>query len=226
MKNILHVVNVAIRQIFQRCVNKGTEPMGWTNGQAIVRREMLQTGPWLGTIVFVVEDEPDMLVTYLPEGAPFEFPEGDWPTPNGLHPWHGRDVWHGHGTLMLQRPGDAYAVWHFWDGPEREFVGWYLNLQEPFRRTSIGYDTQDLELDIWVYPDGSWAFKDLELLPQRVAEGRWTEAKVETIRAEGERLGERLNRGERWWPQQWSTWTPDATWIPPALPTGWASVRL
>ena len=51
---------------------------------------------------------------------------------------------------MLQRPGDAYAIWHFWHGPEREFRGWYVNLQEPFRRTAQGYDTQDLELDIWV----------------------------------------------------------------------------
>ena len=69
--------------------------MRWTRGQAIVRREVLQTGPWMGTIVFVVEDKPDMLVTYLPEGAPFEFPEGDWPTPDGLHPWHGRSAWQG-----------------------------------------------------------------------------------------------------------------------------------
>lgn len=198
--------------------------MRWTSGQAIVRREMLQAGPWHGTIVFVVEDEPDMLVTYLPEGAPFAFPAGDWPTPDGRHPWHGRTAWQGHGTLMLQRPGEAYAVWHFWSGPEREFVGWYLNLQEPFRRTPIGYDTQDLELDIWVYPDGSWAFKDLELLPQRVAEGRWTEAKAAAIRNEGERLADRLSRGERWWPEQWATWTPDPTWMVPALPVGWASV--
>jgi Protein of unknown function (DUF402) len=196
--------------------------MTWTRGQAIVRREVLKTGPWLGTIVFVVEDSPDWLVTYWPEGAPFGFPEGDWPTPDGRHPWHGRCAWEGHGTLMLQRPGERYAVWHFWDGPERAFAGWYLNLQEPFRRTSIGYDTQDLELDIWVFPDGSWQVKDLELLPQRVAEGRWTEAEVAAIRAEGDRLVTRLERGGRWWDAHWSTWSPDPAWNPPALPTGWA----
>ena len=44
--------------------------------------------------------------------------------------------------------------WVFWHGPERAFHGWYLNLQEPFRRTPQGYDTQDLELDIWVPAEG------------------------------------------------------------------------
>jgi hypothetical protein len=198
--------------------------MTWTHGQAIVRREVLKTGPWLGTIVFVVEDAPNRLVTYLPEGAPFGFPEGDWPTPDGRHPWHGRCAWEGHGTLMLQQPGERYAVWYFWNGPERAFAGWYLNLQEPFRRTSIGYDTQDLELDIWVFPDGSWQVKDLELLPQRVAEGRWTEAEAASIRAEGDHLVTRLERGERWWDAHWSTWSPDPAWNPPALPAGWALV--
>ncbi len=72
---------------------------------------------------------------------------------------------------MLQRPGDSYAVWLFWHGPEREFHGWYLNLQEPFRRTAEGYDTQDLELDIWVPREGGWVLKDDELLDVRVARG-------------------------------------------------------
>jgi len=73
---------------------------------------------------------------------------------------------------MVQRPGDHHAVWHFWTGPDREFACWYINLQTAFVRTAIGYDTQDLELDIIVLPDGSWTLKDLDVLDDRVAEGR------------------------------------------------------
>ena len=99
------------------------------------------------TVVVVVDDSPDLLVTYLPEGAPFSFPRSADGRP---HPWLGKERWQGHGVLTLQRPAESYAVWHFWDGPERRFAGWYLNLQRPFRRTPIGYDTQDLELDVWI----------------------------------------------------------------------------
>src|SRR3954462_2436376 len=86
--------------------------------------------------------------------------------------------------LMLQRPGEAYAVWVFWHGPERAFHGWYLNLQEPFRRTADGYETQDLELNIWMPDGGGWVLKDDELLDVRVREGRFTEDQARAARAE------------------------------------------
>jgi hypothetical protein len=113
---------------------------------------------------------------------------------------------------MLQRPGDAYAIWLFWHGPDREFRGWYVNLQEPFRRTAVGYDTQDLELDIWLPLDASWEWKDDELLEQRVQEGRFTAAQVAAIRAEGARIAADLDDGRRWWSGDWASWTPDPGW--------------
>jgi len=197
--------------------------MPWKPGESVVRREVLRDKPWLATTVLVVADEPDLLASYIPEGAPFGFPEGEWPTTNGLHPWHGRGLWEGHGVLMLQRPGDRCAVWHFWDGPEREFAGWYLNLQEPFRRTSLGYDTQDLELDVWIPADGcgSWSFKDDEQLEERVREGRFTADEIVAIRAEGSRIGVMLDAGERWWDDSWSRWSPPDEWTAQPLPKGW-----
>jgi hypothetical protein len=190
-----------------------------------VRREVLRDGrPWCGVTVHVVADEPGLLATYICAGAPLEFPPGPWPTPDGLHPWSGNPAWRGHGVLMLQRPGEAHAVWHFWTGPDRDFAGWYINLQEPFRRTSIGYDTQDLELDIQIYPDGNWNLKDEEFLDVRVAEGRFTPAMVESIRAQGKRLTDQINRGESWWDPSWAEWSPDPDWGPVGLPQGWSAV--
>jgi hypothetical protein len=196
--------------------------LSWSEGDWVVRREVLANGPWLGVLAKVVEDSPDQLISYIPEGSPFSFPEGDWPTPNGTHPWCHRDCWQGHGCLMIQRPEDAYAIWHFWRGPNRDFECWYINLQEPFRRTSIGYDTQDLELDLVVYPDGDWELKDDELMDQRVAEGRWSAERVSEIRNEGKRIADRLRTGERWWPQDYRSWAPDPEWkVPDRLPLDW-----
>ncbi len=112
----------------------------------------------------------------------------------------------------------------FWEGPERAFAGWYLNIQEPFRRTPIGFDTQDLELDIVVSPDGSWEFKDEEELDPWIARGRWTAEEIAAIRAEGARLGAELDAGRYWWDTAWAEWEPDPSWPAPTLPPGWADV--
>lgn len=207
------------------------------HGDVIVRREVLGLGLerfapapppwWLGRVweavpVHVVEDTDEHLVTYIAEGAELGFVDGRWPTPDGLHPWHGREAWTGHGCLMVQRPGDPFAVWHFWQGPDREFLCWYLNLQADFARTSIGYDTQDFELDIVVFPDGTHVVKDLELLDERVDEGRWSADAADWIRSVGDALVARLDAGERWWDERWSRWEPPADWVNTPLPAGWS----
>lgn len=99
-------------------------------------------------------------------------------------------------------------MWHFWNSPDREFACWYINLQKPFRRTSIGYDTRDLELDLVVYPDDQWVLKDEELLDVRVAEGRWTAARARDIRAIGKQLTASLDPGACWWPLEYRDWQP------------------
>jgi hypothetical protein len=190
----------------------------WHEGEVVVRREVLNEGrAWLEVPVIVVLDEPELLATYLAGGAPFRFPPGPWPTPDGLHPWAGKDHWHGHGVLMLQSPDEAHAVWVFWSGEQRTFRGWYINLQEPFRRTKAGYDTQDLELDIWVPVDAPWVWKDEHVLEERVREGRFTAEQVAATRREGHRIAAELDAGRRWWDPAWVEWEPDPSWPTPTF---------
>src|SRR5581483_4510929 len=172
-------------------------------GDVLVERQI-----WHGIVqhavpTVVVESDDEQIVTYTPEGAPFWFPhERVYPGPGGRHPWYGRPAWSGHGKLTITpRVGD-YAVCHFWAGPARELLCWYLNIQEPMRPTSIGFDTQDLELDIVVHPDRTWQVKDDEALDVRVAEGRWTTSEVADIRAIGARIIEDVLEPDRWW---WDT---------------------
>jgi hypothetical protein len=209
----------------------------WRYGDIVVRREVLGLSPvrdvdgrtppwhgrpWMAVPVHVVEDTADALVTYIAPGAEFGFFPGEWPTPDTRHPWAGRAGWSGHGCLMVQRPGDHHAVWHFWSGPAREFACWYINIQTDFLRTAGGYDTQDLELDIVVYPDGTWLLKDDDVLVDRIDEGRFSPLLVEWIEALGAQLTAQLQTGTRWWDDAWSRWTPDDAWRNTALPAGWA----
>jgi Protein of unknown function (DUF402) len=191
-------------------------------GEPIVRRDIWHGEVMVGWGGLVVQDTDDLLVLYMPEGAPLGFTDRDhW---GGPHPWSGRDRWQGHGVLQLQRPGEMHAVWVFWAGSERELACWYLNIQEPFRRTPPGFDTQDLELDIVVSPDGSWSFKDDEQLDPWVVRGRWTSEEVAEIRAEGARLAAELDAGRRWWSEEWANWQPDPAWTLPAMPKGWDAI--
>jgi hypothetical protein len=169
----------------------------------------------------VVRDAPDLLALYMPEGGPLRFAPDFF---GGPHPWSGKDHWEGHGVLQLQRPGEMNAVWVFWEGEARELGAWYVNLQEPFRRTDLGFDTQDLELDIVVSPDGSWRLKDDERLEGWIERGRWTSDEVAAIRAEGRRLGRELDLGRHWWSDEWATWRPEPDWPQPSIPETWLSL--
>lgn len=195
--------------------------MAWQPGETIVRREVWRGRPYGAWAGIVVQDDDELLALYMPEGSPLAFEPDFFGAP---HPWAGKDRWTGHGVLQLQRPDEAHAVWVFWHGDERAFGAWYLNLQEPFRRTSIGIDTQDLELDVVVSPDGSWRFKDDERLEPWVERGRYTAEEVAAIRAEGARIAVELEAGRRWWSDDWAGWAPDPRWQAPELPEGWKAV--
>jgi hypothetical protein len=148
-------------------------------------------------------DDDELLALWLPPGAPCLRPavRSELPYEQQLveRPWRAP------GVLQLWPVGAAHAVWVF----ER---GWYVNLQEPFRRTAEGYDTQDLELDIWVPVDGPWQWKDADVLDERIYEGRYTIEQVASTWSEGRRVAAELDAGRRWWDPWWALWEPDPAW--------------
>ena len=111
-----------------------------------------------------------------------------------------RTSWHGHGVLMLQRPDEAHAIWLFWRGARRaSSAAGTSTCSDRSGRTAHGYDTQDLELDIWIPVAGSWRWKDEELLDVRVREGRFTGEQAESIRESGAGSPPSSTPGGRWW---------------------------
>jgi hypothetical protein len=187
----------------------------WQPGEEVVWRETWRGRTYSALPVRVVKDDEREIAVYLAEGTEFSFSPDGWPF-EGQHPYAGRGGWEGHGVLVLHRYGTAHAVWHFWSGPERRFVGWYVNLQAPFVRDGTAFDTNDHELDIWVEPDGSWRWKDEEKMEDWVRQGRFTPDDVAAIRREGERV-----LAEWPFPTGWEEWSPDPSWAVPRLPTDW-----
>ncbi|MDQ3875624.1 MAG: DUF402 domain-containing protein [Actinomycetota bacterium] len=118
----------------------------------------------------VVRDDGDFLALWFPKGTHWKAPttprtrpraptraqrfvdsltNGDWVYLDAE--W---DVW----TLVLVREGDWHAVWVSWQDGWRPW-GWYVNLQEPIRRTPHGVQTMDLMLDVLI-GDDTWRWKD------------------------------------------------------------------
>lgn len=190
-------------------------------GETVVRREIMLGEVWFGYASICVEDSDAVFATYLPPDARFGFP----PTSYDPHPWWdaGHRSWQGHGILALHWPGVDHAIFVFWEGAERRFAGWYFNLQDAPRRTPIGFDTLDHELDI-VWPAGAstWEWKDQDKFAL-TGHARYP-GRVERIQAEGERVGRLLDAGERWWDEPWADWAPPDHWKVPELPAGWAEL--
>ena len=178
-----------------------------------MRREVWRGQPWSALPVVVIQDDAELLAVHLAVGSPFGFVDSH---PLGVHPWSTSESWQGLDVVMLHRPDDEYSVWFF--GP----FAVYINLQEPYRRTRLGFDTFDHELDIVIGPDGRWEFKDEDRLPIAVDTGRFTATEVDSIRRTGNAVGDMLNNDEAWWDPSWAQWTPPDDWPATSLPPAWA----
>lgn len=173
----------------------------------------------------VVEQTPDLLVTFMAEGTLVSVPvledgrglrdvplEERWahPRTSALRPWHGTEL------IQLFPRGRAHSVWIVRDAGHA-LVGWYVNLEDPHVFGARTVTTRDHVLDIWVpAASGEPEWKDEDELEVATRVGRLTEDEARAIRAEGERVWR-----ERPWPTGWEDWLPPATWTTPELADGW-----
>ncbi|MFD7164781.1 DUF402 domain-containing protein [Streptomyces violascens] len=175
------------------------------SGDVIVRREILDGREWMVYPLRVVADDKVLLAAYLAKGTPIAFGGGDFKW--GLHPWvHFDHTWQSDGVLQLQRPGDGYSVWaRLKDG---ELQDWYVNFQQPMRRTERGFDTLDQELDLVIAADGSsYAWKDVDHFEERVRTGGFGTGEAEAVRRAAAEVVQLIERGDRWW-EEWRDWRP------------------
>jgi|tagenome__1003787_1003787.scaffolds.fasta_scaffold20812919_2 hypothetical protein len=182
----------------------------------IVRREILDGREWMVCPVRVVEDTEDLLAVYLAQSTPLTFGGGEFRW--GPHPWtEFEPYWKSEGVLQLTRPGDGYSVWARYEGGE--FTGWYVNFQEPMRRTERGFDTLDHELDLVLPGDGSpYRWKDEDHFEERRRCGGFTEEEASAVRSAAAAVVELVERGTGWW-EAWRGWRAPREWeVPETVP--------
>jgi hypothetical protein len=192
----------------------------WQPGDVVALRYITRAGGIGMSWPFrVVQDSDDLVALFIPRGASHM----RWGMEDGRRrlvpsPWR-RDV------LRLMRPGEPFSVWLFWEVEhERSFAAYYINMEEPFRRSPIGFDTNDHMLDVVVAPDFTWRWKDQEEFEDRVRGGVYSEAFGSEVWEHARRAVELVERRASPFSDGWEDWTPDPSWDIPVLPNDWDHV--
>jgi hypothetical protein len=183
----------------------------WSRGDVVALREVWHGRVWKARPWIVVEDSPELLVQWIPQGATTMVPVGKPVLPVG--DWELQEGRFGTNALRLTRPGEHHSILHFF---RTEFDGWYVNLERPLRRFAVGFECDDLFLDVFVEQNGRVRWLDEDELEQALAAGLVTAQDAAAARAEGERV-----LAEWPFPTGWEDFRPDPRWKPPRLPAGW-----
>jgi hypothetical protein len=205
----------------------------WEPGVTIVHQEVWRGRVWAARPLVVVEDSDERLLLWLPRGTVRKVPvtppgrrdpesraeriienleRCDWTY--GDHTWDVSSLW-------ILRPGDCHAVWVSWlEGGAH--LGWYVNLQRPYRRLGNGIEAMDLMLDIVVDPDLTWRWKDDDEFDEILRRETFDRATEVLVRSEASGVIERVERGDPPFCEAWPTWKPDPHWQLPVLAGGWA----
>jgi hypothetical protein len=182
-----------------------------------------------------VNDEGDETILALLPGAQCVYPEGYFYWKAGDYSrgtrwqeaasgsWAFREFkWQQNRFLIFLRPGRFYHISVVWDGETDQCRGYYVDFQLPYRRSAIGFDTLDLDLDIVVGRSNSdWYWKDEDAYRQGIEQGgikaEWV-AEVERARPQ---ILDQIQRGVCPFDGSWDDWRPEPTWEPPSLPPTW-----
>jgi Protein of unknown function (DUF402) len=204
-------------------------------GEPVLCRKLRRGAVMTAIPMRVVADSAERTVLYLAPNTAFRGAR----TPAGtkvhdLSSWVSMDlVWAGGSLIRLIEPG----AWNCVDvefGAAGEFVGWYVNFQEPFQRAgsrfetvrfdTVRFDTVDLVLDLVVAPDRSWRLKDEDDFQRAISDGHLTAEAGTIVRAEAERMtGVLAADGSPFGESEWLGWRPPADWTIPPLPADWAA---
>jgi len=199
----------------------------WSHGDKIIYR-----GLWKGSIywalpVTVVQDSKDAIALYWPAGTPVKRPKTR-ATIEELstkpYPEISDSYWTDTDILLLCNEGKPYSINSMRSAESGELLCWYVNIQAPLHRIDIGFETEDLLLDVVFQPDlSTWKLKDEDELDDALKLGLFDNQSVSEIRAAAEDAIKSITSGTSPVNSNWSSWTPPELWDIPEMPDIWDS---
>lgn len=184
----------------------------------------------------VAFDGPAGTGLWLPRGTPQRTPRyvdgrpvRDVPLAQRFaRPWHtGPASWVGADLLTSIRPGAWHTVNWFFE-PPGVFRNWYVNIETPPVRWddsaasgAVGYDSDDLELDVVVGLDRSCVVKDDDELDAAVACGDLPRRVADRARLEASAAIDVATAGRPPFDGTLTDFRPPTDWPAVTLPAGW-----
>jgi Protein of unknown function (DUF402) len=124
-------------------------------------------------------------------------------------------VWRDTGVVAWYEVDPDFSIQRFF-GADGHALFWYVNFERPVRRTTNGFDTFDLMLDLVAEPDlSSWKWKDEDEYAQGRRLGVIDESDHHRVREARERAVALLERRGGPFADAWPHWRPDAEWALP-----------
>jgi predicted RNA-binding protein associated with RNAse of E/G family len=190
-------------------------------GENIEIREVLRDKVWTIRPVTVIEDTDENLVSYLAPGTLIDYPvdvehgakcfsmwlSGDWELRKKL--------FKPPGLLRIAPQGEPFEVFASVLS-EGGISSWYVNFQEPLRRTPQGFDTMDQTIDLVVASDfSSWQRRDEDELELATSMGVYSQADARRLRDNCASVEQSLKVGIVPWNRSWSNWMPPNSFVVP-----------
>ena len=209
----------------------------WKQGDTIALRGIYDHHVSYIQSALVVHDRSEEVALVVLPGAECAAPEGYI---NGKHGSSGRwdrwnayrkgnwnmqrYAWRTNRLLILLQPEKYYASYYFWKDDIDQFLCYYVNFQLPFRRSNIGLDSFDLELDIIIEPTYEWRWKDVDDYQKGIEQGIFLKEWIQEIETAKQEVFDQLATRAYPYDGAWLNWMPNPDWSPPNLPPDWDKV--
>ena len=177
----------------------------------------------------VIQDTAELIALYMPAGVLGKDTDHK-PTPKELLSAEKINIadcqWERTDVLFLIIPGESFSTYAMWETGTKNLDCWYVNLQEPIKRTHIGFDTMDNMLDVVISPDMSkWRWKDDDEFAEAQKVGFYSSEKAREIWTQGERAVKLITSERRSMYEKWATWQASPEWGLPKLSPLWDKVN-
>jgi hypothetical protein len=175
---------------------------------------------------YVLEDSERCIALWQPSETIGRVATGQRGGPRGRNMvpggWDGNytdRVWTGDSVLRVYVPGQPWSTWRWLTAD-----GWtdyaYVNLEAPWVRTPIGFDTADWILDVIAESDGSYSLKDEDELEWAIESGKYSVEFVATVRAACRAAIAAIDEHAFPFDADWKSWSPLPT-LPLTISDGW-----